>query len=44
MAPSLNDWKIVDWDVKPQHNQRLEIEIISIWSNFDKVHQSGVHI
>ena len=22
MAPSLYDWKIVDWDVKPQHNQQ----------------------
>ena len=22
MAPSRHDWKIVDWDVKPQHNQR----------------------
>ena len=22
MAPSQYDWKIVDWDVKPQHNQR----------------------
>ena len=21
MAPSQYDWKIVDWDVKPQHNQ-----------------------
>ena len=21
MAPSRHDWKIVDWDVKPQHNQ-----------------------
>ena len=21
MAPSRLDWKIVDWDVKPQHNQ-----------------------
>ena len=21
MAPSRYDWKIVDWDVKPQHNQ-----------------------
>ena len=21
MAPSQHDWKIVDWDVKPQHNQ-----------------------
>ena len=24
MAPSRHDWKIVDWDVKPQHNQVLE--------------------
>ena len=23
MAPSRHDWKIVDWDVKPQHNQLL---------------------
>ena len=23
MAPSRHDWKIVDWDVKPQHNQPL---------------------
>ena len=23
MAPSRNDWKIVDWDVKPQHNQQI---------------------
>ena len=22
MAPSWHDWKIVDWDVKPQHNQQ----------------------
>ena len=21
MAPSRHDWKIVNWDVKPQHNQ-----------------------
>ena len=21
MAPSRHDWKIVDWDVKSQHNQ-----------------------
>ena len=21
MAPSRHDWKIADWDVKPQHNQ-----------------------
>ena len=23
MAPSRHDWKIVDWDVKPQHNQLI---------------------
>ena len=23
MAPSRHDWKIVDWDVKPQHNQHF---------------------
>ena len=25
MAPSRYDWKIVDWDVKPQHNQPTKI-------------------
>ena len=25
MAPSRHDWKIVDWDVKPQHNQRFRM-------------------
>ena len=25
MAPSLYDWKIVDWDVKPQHNQLSKV-------------------
>ena len=29
MAPSRHDWKIVDWDVKPQHNQPTAI---SEWS------------
>ena len=24
MAPSRHDWKIVDWDVKPQHNQPFQ--------------------
>ena len=28
MAPSWHDWKIVDWDVKPQHNQP------TTWRNF----------
>ena len=31
MAPSRHDWKIVDWDVKPQHNQ--PIYIIHVWPN-----------
>ena len=26
MAPSRHDWKIVDWDVKPQHNQNYFVE------------------
>ena len=25
MAPSRHDWKIVDWDVKPQHNQPTDV-------------------
>ena len=24
VAPSRHDWKIVDWDVKPQHNQPID--------------------
>ena len=24
VAPSRHDWKIVDWDVKPQHKQKLD--------------------
>ena len=27
MAPSRYDWKIVDWDVKPQHNQPTKITL-----------------
>ena len=26
MAPSRHDWKIVDWDVKPQHNQPIKVK------------------
>ena len=36
MAPSRYDWKIVDWDVKPQHNQPTKLVLliqISIYSN-----------
>ena len=29
MAPSRHDWKIVDWDVKPQHNQPTNKEEMS---------------
>ena len=29
MAPSRYDWKIVDWDVKPQHNQPTIFQSIS---------------
>ena len=28
MAPSRHDWKIVDWDVKPQHNQPTDSELL----------------
>ena len=28
VAPSRHDWKIVDWDVKPQHKQTLRLKII----------------
>ena len=30
MAPSRYDWKIVDWDVKPQHNQPTKSDCINI--------------
>ena len=28
MAPSWHDWKIVDWDVKPQHKQKHQPNLI----------------
>ena len=28
MAPSRHDWKIVDWDVKPQHKQTNKDKVI----------------
>ena len=34
MAPSRHDWKIVDWDVKPQHNQPNRCEESNVWSIF----------
>ena len=30
MAPSRYDWKIVDWDVKPQHNQPYKTYVMDI--------------
>ena len=30
MAPSRHDWKIVDWDVKPQHNQLLNLKCLRV--------------
>ena len=36
MAPSRYDWKIVDWDVKPQHNNNKKS--IPVTSNF--LHQN----
>ena len=39
MAPSRHDWKIVDWDVKPQHNQPTNFMVhwfcIISWRLFD---------
>ena len=31
MAPSRHDWKIVDWDVKPQHNQPMCIYLLPLY-------------
>ena len=31
LAPSRHDWKIVDWDVKPQHKQNIYIFILVLW-------------
>ena len=33
MAPSRHDWKIVDWDVKPQHNQPTNPQHMFLWRN-----------
>ena len=47
MAPSRHDWKIVDWDVKPQHNQPTNLEVkikdfeILRWSFLLKVFRIG---
>ena len=31
VAPSRYDWKIVDWDVKPQHNQPTKVIQTNCW-------------
>ena len=36
MAPSRHDWKIVDWDVKPQHNQPTFVDILK--NKFEPAH------
>ena len=35
MAPSRHDWKIVDWDVKPQHNQPTNVFVETPWYSRD---------
>ena len=32
VAPSRHDWKIVDWDVKPQHKQNKLSSFYKLWS------------
>ena len=38
MAPSRHDWKIVDWDVKPQHNQPTNQGTYKSWVS------SSIHV
>ena len=36
VAPSRHDWKIVDWDVKPQHKTRfLASGLMNVYAQFD---------
>ena len=52
MAPSRHDWKIVDWDVKPQHNQPNHGPLIlpyiivrlKLFLYIKKLHQPGVFV
>ena len=32
VAPSRHDWKIVDWDVKPQHKQTNKLTQIFVYN------------
>ena len=36
MAPSRHDWKIVDWDVKPQHNQPIILKT-DVWASYFRI-------
>ena len=38
MAPSRHDWKIVDWDVKPQHNQPTKACLWRNYTSSPKIH------
>ena len=49
MAPSRHDWKIVDWDVKPQHNQIKHILFVTVahtsWVELDRnVDESYIYL
>ena len=39
VAPSRHDWKIVDWDIKPQHKQKLGAQISLLVSSWDGSYQ-----
>ena len=45
MAPSRHDWKIVDWNVKPQHNQPLDVSwvgrnLLCIFINLSNINRN----
>ena len=44
MAPSRHDWKIVDWDVKPQHNQPTIFRCNTLYYNYIMQKKSPLHI
>ena len=47
MAPSRYDWKIVDWDVKPQHNQNLRASLMwgeLSWGEMSVIHHDTVYM
>ena len=42
MAPSRHDWKIVDWDVKPQHNQPTPAGDSSLIKNYKRLGRPSI--